>query len=558
LLVGSDLIGLEAGKNLNRYLIGDVRICFELARMMQHLKMSLRSTLLALIFGVFGIHPLVEASNMEGGSISYTRLADSSYNIRLLLYEECGAFPIGPFHPNSTSQLVYVRNKCGSTPAFVVLNRVVYPGVTVSNKCADSLSACEGGLLKGTRYHVFEGNYRFPVFADSLCNEWYITYGQNSESGWCCHVSNATLTFNPLGAVSHGQMLFYLQSYLNNHVPNGNSSGELALTTTPYFCVNWPVQFNVEWGEPDGDSLAYALVPVLVGFQTPAFYQTGKTPIAPLFTVDGVHLNPHTGEVRFTSPIPQVAAMVIERREYRNGILVGAINLSFKLLAGTNGFCNQQLDSIALSGCDSVVLPNGQIVYASGTYNDSIVVMNACDTLKVYEVHIGTPPTPGVIDGPIWTLPGSSGVYGVGNFTLGLTYEWEVVGGQAQPSVGPQTTISWGPAGMGTVRLNAYIDSFCVSSSQMNVDISGGVGVAEQHLPQPIWSPNPANNSLNIEKFDGLQAVRLCDAQGKLLQSWAVIEESLVLDVSRFPAGLYHLGFETEKGVRFEKLVILR
>lgn len=526
--------------------------------MMLHLKMSTRFTLLALIFGVFGIHPSVEAFNMEGGSISYTRLADSSYNIRLLLYEECGSLPINPFQPNSTSVWVYVRNKCGSTPAVVVLNRVFYPGATVSYPCTDSLSTCNGGLLKGTRYHVFEGNYRFPVFADSLCNEWYLTYGQNSQTGLCCHVSNSTITHNPLGGLSPGQLPFYLQSYLNNHVPNGNSSGELALTTTPYFCVNWPAQLNVEWGEPDGDSLAYALVPVLVGFQTPAFYQTGKSPIAPLFTVNGVHLNPNTGEVRFTSPIQQLAALVIERREYRGGVLVGAINLSFKVMVSTNGFCNQRVDSIAMVGCDSVQLPTGQVIYASGTYIDSITVMNGCDTLKVYEVQISTPPTQSVIDGPIWALPGSSGIYGVGNLTLGLTYEWEVIGGQPQPSVGPQTTISWGPAGTGTVQLNAYIDSFCVSSSQMSVNISGGVGIAEQHLSQPIWSPNPANNWLNIEKFDGLQAVRLCDAQGKLLQNWAVREQLLVLDLSRFPAGLYHLGFETERGVRFEKLVILR
>lgn len=526
--------------------------------MILHLKKSIKLKVLALIFGVLGIHPLVEASNMEGGSISYTRLADSSYNIRLLLYEECGAFPSGPFNPIFTSQLVYVRNKCGSTPAFVVLNRVVYPGVTVSNKCADSLSTCDGGLLKGTRYHVFEGNYRFPVFADSLCNEWYITYGQNSQMGLCCHVTNATLTPNPLGSVSHGQMNFYLKSYLNNHVPNGNSSGELALTTTPYFCVNWPAQLNVEWGEPDGDSLAYALVPVLVGFQTPAFYQTGKTPIAPLFTVDGVHLNPHTGEVRFTSPIPQVAAMVIERREYRNGILVGAINLSFKIITNTNGFCNQLMDSIALVGCDSVVLPNGQTVHASGTYNDSIVVMNACDTLKVYEVQIGTPPIPGVIDGPIWALPGSSRIYGVANFRLGLTYQWEVLGGQAQPSVGPQTTVSWGPAGMGTVRLNAYIDSFCVSSSEMNVDISGGVNVAEHSRLKPVVAPNPAKSQVQISNLTGVNMVALHDSNGRLLESWQVQASGINLEVGRYPNGLYYLSFYAEEGVQVEKLVLLR
>lgn len=532
--------------------------------MIQPFKMSMRFKLLGLIFGVFGILPSVEASNMEGGSISYTRLADSSYNIRLLLYEECGSLPINPFHPNSTSVWVYVRNKCGSMPVVAVLNRVVYPGVTVSYKCSDSLSACEGGLLKGTRYHVFEGNYRFPVFADSLCNEWYITYGQNSQTGLCCHVSNATLTHNPLGGGSPGQMPFFLESYLNNHVPNGNSSGELALTTTPYFCVNWPARFNVELGEPDGDSLVYALVPVLVGFQTPAFYQTGKSPIAPLLTVDGVHLNPHTGEVRFTSPISQMAAMVIERREYRNGILVGAINLSFKVLTSNNpnpavnGFCNQLLDSTALVGCDSVVLPNGQTVVSSDFYYDSVTVLNGCDTLKVYEVQIGTPPTPGVIDGPIWALPGSSELYTIGNFSLGLTYEWEVIGGQAQPSVGPQTTISWGPAGMGTVRLNAYIDSFCVSSSQMNVDIAGGVNVAEHTRLKPVVAPNPAKDQVQISNLTGVNKVALHDPNGRLLETWQLQASRINLEVGHYPNGLYYLSFYAEEGVQVEKLVLLR
>jgi hypothetical protein len=526
--------------------------------MILNLPISKIALVLVAMAALLGSYQSAEASNMEGGSISYTRLADSSYNIRLLLYEECFAFPINPFHANSTTVLVYVRNKCGSTPTIVVLNRIVYPGVTVSSKCADSLSACEGGLLKGTRYHVFEGNYRFPVFADSLCNEWYITYGQNSETGLCCHPSNVTLTHSPLGAPGHGQMNFYLQSYLNNHVPNGNSSGELALTTTPYFCVNWPAQLNVDWGEPDGDSLAYALVPVLVGFQTPGFYQTGKSPVAPLFTVDGVHLNHRTGEVRFTSPIQQLAAMVIERREYRNGVLVGAINLSFKVFVSTNGFCNQRVDSIVVAGCDSVQLPAGQVVYASGTYIDSITVMNGCDTLKVYEVQIGNTPNVGVIDGPIWALPGSSVTYEVGNFTLGLTYDWEVIGGQAQPVSGPQTTVNWGPAGTGTLRLHAYADSFCVSSAQLQVEISGGVSVEEQQLPRPKWSPNPASDRLEMQELEGVKAIRLYDAHGKMLQNWHVTAASLVLDISGFPAGLFHLGFETERGLHFEKLVILR
>ncbi len=522
-------------------------------------QLYIRITVLALILGVFGIQPSAEASNMEGGSISYTRLADSSYNIRLLLYEECGAFPIHPFHPNSSNVLVYVRNKCGSTPVFVTLNRVVYPGVTVSSKCADSLSTCDGGLLKGTRYHVFEGNYRFPVFADSLCNEWYITYGQNSETGICCHPSNGTLTHNPLGAPGPGHSNFYLQSYLNNHVPHGNSSGELALTTTPYFCVNWPAQLNVDWGEPDGDSLVYALVPVLVGFQTPAFYQTGKSPLAPLFTVDGVQLNAQTGEVSFTSPVQQFAAMVIERREYRHGVLVGAINLSFKVLVSASGFfCNQRVDSIAMAGCDSVQLPAGQVVFASGTYIDSITVMNGCDTLKVYEVQIGTTPNAVVINGPMWAVPGSSLNYEVDNFTLGLTYDWEVIGGQAQPNSGPQTTITWGPAGTGILRLHAYADSFCVSSSQLNIDISGGVSVAERSFPQPKWSPNPANDKIVLQELEGVKALHLYDAQGKVLQKWHVTAASMVIDISRFPAGLFHLAFETERGLHFEKLVILR
>jgi hypothetical protein len=500
------------------------------------------------------------ATHLDGGSISYTRIAGSTYSLRLLVYEDCSSMPQTPFLANTTEQTLFVRNKCGSVPVAVPVIRTVYPAVQVPNKCQQLPSICTGGTIKGIRYVVFEGTYTFPQVNSnaSLCNEWDITYGATSALGRCCRAFGNNLSGIPGGPVNNSNTSFFLQAYLNNNQDVGNSSGQLALYTTPFFCSMLST-LNVEHGEPDGDSLAYALVPVLTGYQTPANYATGLSATQPLQGVAaGIQIDQSNGNISFVSSVTQIAAIGIERKEFRNGLLVGATTLVTNVMISAGAYCGILWDTVFLSGCDSLLLPNGQMAYADGAYNDTILAVNACDTITTYSYRVTSQPIQPVINGQGWAIPGSVTNFQVSNQLAGLTYAWKVVGGTALPAFGHETAVTWGAIGQGEVTLYAYEDSTCQVATQMLVEVAGGVGVYEPELLQPKLAPNPAQEQLHLSRLQGVESVVLQDQHGKRLASWPVFESEMTLDLSDFSEGLYLLGFQSPKGMRFEKLVILR
>lgn len=350
------------------------------------------------------------ATHLDGGGISYTRLFGNTYSIRMLLYEDCSNGGQSPFHPLSTFTTAFVRNRCGSVPVSLTLNRLPNP-VVLPNRCGNVLNSCNGGMTKGVRAHFFEGSYTFPYFNNSLCNEWDISWGLNADDGVCCHSTNFSLSNVP-NSPGTGQLNFFLRAYLNNAIDNGNNSGMLELQHAPFFCGNWPVLFNVEQGEPDGDSLVYSLVAPYTSFSTVANYQPGLSPSQPLQNlIDSVRVDQNTGNISFKSGNYHLANLVLQRSEYRGVQLVGTIQLVMRLNL-TGGFCEPIRDTSHFQGCDSVTLPDGRVFYQSILIADTIPSLQACDTLHFWDVRVESP-SAGGISGQSWAIPGSTTVFHV-------------------------------------------------------------------------------------------------------------------------------------------------
>lgn len=520
-------------------------------------------TLLALLLTASGLALglSAQATHLDGGTISYTKISDSTYSLRLLVYQECGSMTQTPFQPSATQQQLFVRNRCGSVPVSVTVFRTVYPAVQVPNKCQQLTSMCTGGNLKGINYVVFEGTYTFPRVnaTASACNEWDITYGQSSQQGLCCRSFSGNIATTSSGGGSGTATSFFLQAYLNNNVGAGNSSGALALHTTPFFCGMMPALLNVEHGEPDGDSLAYALVPVFGGFQTPAFYQPGLSGSQPLLgTPAGIQIDQATGTIRFTSTVTQIATVGIERKEFREGQLVGATTLVTNVVISAGVYCGILRDTVFLTGCDSLLLPNGQMIFTSGHYSDTVLAVNACDTITTYSCQVYNLPIAPQLNGQTWAIPGSTTTFEVVNADASKTYEWTVVGGTAEPTFGLQTSISWGAAGQGEVLLSAYQNHNCPVITQTFIQIAGGVSVAEHNRLKPVIAPNPTKGHVQISNLAGVDKVALHDTNGRLLDTWPVHASRMTLELGHYPNGLYYLSFYAEEGVQVEKLVLLR
>lgn len=89
----------------------------------------------------------------------------------------------------------------------------------------------------------------------------------------------------------------------------------------------------------------------------------------------------------------------------------------------------------------------------------------------------------------------------------------------------------------------------------LNNPVDTGIVVAQTELPEaeksdsPVLSlrfyPNPSSGPVNVEAT-GIGELFLADFSGKILERFAIEETQSMINISRYPAGTYHLRFRTE------------
>lgn len=126
-------------------------------------------------------------------------------------------------------------------------------------------------------------------------------------------------------------------------------------------------------------------------------------------------------------------------------------------------------------------------------------------------------------------------------------------------SIGTASGESYGDVlpnyGSYTYTVTAYY-SEGESTHSNSVQVNWEVGIEEYGTVDFTIYPNPANNNVVVKCGENIQKLRLEDISGKNIFTKEIFNGNVLLDVSSFPVGVYHLIVETENGKGVKKLMV--
>jgi hypothetical protein len=235
------------------------------------------------------------ASHVPGGNITYEYVGPNTWVITLTVFEDCG----NSFMTNAAEQIT-ATNTCGLNSPNISLPNVIFQD-EVSQLCPLILnqgqSECNGGAFPGVYMHVWQDTITLP----GPCDSWVFSYDD------CCRNQSVNLV-----GISND---YYFETVLNSVTAPANSSPIITSQPIPYNCINQPVNYNFGVIEPDGDSLHFSLVDALEQPGVSAPYAAGYTGPSP---INGIAVNPNTGEITFTPTIQGNFVVVVLIEEYKS------------------------------------------------------------------------------------------------------------------------------------------------------------------------------------------------------------------------------------------------
>jgi hypothetical protein len=221
----------------------------------------------------------------------------------------------------STPQTVMVSNNCGLSSPTITLPNIIYQD-EVSQLCIQVIGQSECSVPPGPFPGVFRHVWRDTITLPGGCDSWVFSWDL------CCR--------NTANNVSGGTNDFYVETVLNSLTAPTNSSPVITSNPIPFNCSGQPVIYNFGVYEPDGDSLHYSLISAMTGPNGNVSYNAGYSGASP---INGININPFTGEITFTPTILGnfVVAVLIEEFD-SNGNLVGSIiqDFQFEIISCTN------------------------------------------------------------------------------------------------------------------------------------------------------------------------------------------------------------------------------
>jgi photosystem II stability/assembly factor-like uncharacterized protein len=191
----------------------------------------------------------------------------------------------------------------------------------------------------------------------------------------------------------------------------------------------------------------------------------------------------------------------------------------------------------------------------------SVAGQNDCGTGPLsapLSIDISDSPDP-VVSGPV-----SVCAFQVNNYSLipvvGSIYDWFVTGGTISSGQGTAViTVTWGDAGIGTVRVSEInIEGCNGTSTDLNVLINVCTGLMDTESQHFQIYPNPAKDILFIEfEEPGNNSIRLklTDQAGRVILDsvfdTSAASHDLTLDTSQFPAGFYIVRIINSNGTKY-------
>lgn len=243
-----------------------------------------------------------KASHVVGAELGYTCLGDSTYEIELVLYRDCGGInapgsvAIEFFSSCDTLLLV-----AGYDPGAVYQVPPLYPIPTT----------CDSGIVIGIEKYTYRDTIVLPP-----CDDWLMRYTV------CCR-NNVTTIQDP------GATTLQVIATLNNK-DTCNSSPAFKADPVPYLCLGESMCFDHGAQDADGDSLYYSLVaPLQMGGEV--LYNIPYNEVSPI-SAAFMSFNFFTGEFCVIPTAIQVGTMAIRIEQWRNGVLVGTTMRDIELI----------------------------------------------------------------------------------------------------------------------------------------------------------------------------------------------------------------------------------
>ena len=309
------------------------------------------------------------ASHIVGADLKYQWVSGNTYQVTCILYGNCGT-TTGAFetlcitHP----QICIFNGGTYYTTIACTLNAPVC-GQEITPVCPSdtALTQCTNTsfTIPGIKQFVYTGTVTLPTTS----HHWRFVYTADDGTGEyheTCYTGSPLGTASAAGRASTITNLTYPSSIqlidtLNNAdtgLFSHNTSPDLTVVPTPFFCLNNTNCYNPGAVDPDGDSLRFALTAPGAGSggagsaaactvggpvaYRAGVYAWGTTPVAaatPLqCTMASFLFDPATGQICFYPTVLQRSVVVYNIEEYREDTLIGTSQreMTFLVLTCTN------------------------------------------------------------------------------------------------------------------------------------------------------------------------------------------------------------------------------
>lgn len=254
--------------------------------------------LFAAVFGTFGSY----GSHISGVDIEWECVGPNQFQIYLNVYRDCDGISM------ATTEDVTISSPCGQTQT-ITLTQSAMSGLEISQLCPQDLpnSTCNGGTLPGNEHYIYTG----IVTLNPQCDAWTISWDG------CCRNAAISNLQNP------GTQDMYAEALIYTQTDSCNNSPRFTAQPIPYVCVNQPVFFNFGAYDPDGDSLAYSLIPARAGAITLIPYVGGYNAQQP---IPGLTFDPLSGAINFTPTTIGQFVLAVRVQEFDSlGNIIGSV-----------------------------------------------------------------------------------------------------------------------------------------------------------------------------------------------------------------------------------------
>jgi uncharacterized repeat protein (TIGR01451 family) len=244
----------------------------------------------------------VSATHAAGGNITYQHISGNCYSIRLTFYRDCLGIPV------TLPIIVSISSAACSQNTTLALDPIAGTGQEITVPCPGHSTTCTGGNEPGIQKWEFESQYCFPA----QCADWLISIAVSARN------SAITTLQNP------GSNDIYIEARLNN-LNGDNNSPQFSIDPSVFMCLGQDLIFNNGMVDPDGDSLAYSLIPARTDANTNVTYIAPYNGSQPLTSVPLMTFDTQTGDL-FVHPVtPEVGVIAYQIMDFRNGVLMGSV-----------------------------------------------------------------------------------------------------------------------------------------------------------------------------------------------------------------------------------------